>query len=102
MVAVVRTLSKTHSAILIDISRTGARLRGDRLPDEGQELILSVENLRSFGSVAWKRHGECGVAFDESLPALEVEVIRHKASAAAGFSPELRAAFDAWTLGSAR
>src|SRR5688572_8767748 len=102
LIAVLTTLTDSHAAVLVDISRSGVRLRGDDLPPTGQELIVSIESVRSFGSVAWKHDGECGIAFDGPLPPGDVQLIRQKAAKGAGFAPELRAAFDDWTLGLAR
>lgn len=102
LIAVITTLTDSHSAILIDLSRSGVRLRGDDLPDVGQELFVSFDSIRSFGCVAWKRDGQCGIAFDGPLLSADVEAIRHKAAKGRGFAPELRAAFDDWTLGLAR
>ena len=102
LVVVITTLRDSHSAILIDLSQTGVRIRGDNLPDEGAELVVSVEALRSFGTIAWKSDGECGIAFDMPLPADVVDTIRHKAAKGARLSPELWAAYEDWNGGIAR
>lgn len=102
LIAVVSTLSTSHAATVVDISTTGVRLRGDDLPGIGAELILGIENIRTFGCVAWRRGGECGIAFDDPLPPCDVELVRRKAAASRGLSPEMRAAYDDWTLGLAR
>lgn len=102
LLAVVTTLQQTHSVTLVDVSQTGARLRGDDLPDPGDELFLTVESVRCFGSVAWKLADECGVAFHDPLPPLDVEIIRHMAITGRDITPEQRAAFEDWTLGRAQ
>ena len=102
LIAVVSTLSTSHAATVVDISATGVRLRGDDLPDVGAELILGIENIRSFGCVAWRRTGECGIAFDDALSAAEVDLVRRKAAASRGLSPEMHAAFEDWMVGLAR
>ena len=100
--AVLTTLSETLTAIVIDISRTGVRLRGDVMPSEGQELMMAVEDVRAFGCVAWRHDGECGLALEEPLPLDDVENIRRKALANRFYTPELREAFEDWTVGKAR
>jgi hypothetical protein len=86
----------------VNVSTTGARLRGSDLPQEGEELLLSVDSVRAFGTVVWSESGECGVAFDTPLAIEEAEALRYRAAKTAGFTPELKAALDDWTLGLAR
>ena len=102
LIVVLSTLTKSHAAVLIDVSLTGARVRGDDLPHEGEELIIAVEGVRTFGSVHWVRDGECGIHFDDPLPPADVAALCRKAARGRGESPEARAAFEDWTLGTAR
>ena len=102
LVAVFTTLTRSHNAVLIDISRTGARLTGDDLPQHGEDFILSIEGIRTFGSVAWSADGECGIAFDGPLPLDDVERVREKVIRCRGFTPGLNAAYEDWTAGFAR
>ena len=62
LIAVFTTLRESHSAVLADVSSTGARLRGPQLPPMGEELLLSIGVVRAFGSVIWSESEECGVA----------------------------------------
>ena len=100
LMAVFTTVTQSHTAALVDVSRTGARLRGDRLPAKGEDMLLSIDSVRAFGSVAWSRGDQCGVAFDEPLGADELRLLRAKI--APGLPPEVKAALDDWTLGLAR
>ena len=102
LMAVIATLRHTYSAILVDVSCTGVRLRGEELPGVGDELMLTIETVRGFGTIAWKHDGECGIAFDEPLAAADVDELRRRASNSHGYSPELRAALDDWNVGLAR
>jgi hypothetical protein len=102
LIALLSGLTRTHSAILVDLSQTGARVRGDDLPCEGEELIIAVEGFRSFASVSWNHDGECGLAFEAPLPNDDFAALCGKASKSRGLSPEDRAAFDDWTVGLAR
>ena len=102
LIAVLSTLTRSHSAVVVDLSQTGVRVRGDDLPAAEDELIIGVEGVRTFGTVSWLRDDECGIAFDEPLPANDVAALCHLASKGRGYSPEARAAFEDWTLGLAR
>ena len=102
LIAIFSTLSRSHDAVLVDISRTGARLSGDDLPELGEDFILTIEGIRTFGTVVWIGDGKCGVVFDGPLPAGDAEFVRHKVSRAAGFTPRMKAAFDDWIVGFAR
>ncbi len=102
LVAVFTTLSRSHTAELIDISATGARLHGHDVPEEGEEVLLSVDRLRAFGSVAWACDEEFGIAFDIAVHAEEVDALREKVRATRGLSADMRLALDVWSAGSPR
>jgi hypothetical protein len=100
--ATIATLSKTHSAVIVDISQTGMRLRGDQLPEQGEDGFVGFERIRTFGTVTWTTERECGIAFDGPLPANDMARLCKEAARLRGVSPEMRAALDDWTLGIAR
>lgn len=102
LIVVLSTLTRSHAAVLVDVSQTGVRVRGDDLPDEGEELNIGIEGIRNFGSVSWKHDDECGIAFDDPLSEPDVATLCRKASNSRGYSIEARAAFDDWNLGLAR
>ena len=78
LTAVFTTADRSNSAELIDFSATGARLRGDDLPEPGDELRLSIDSLQLFGVAAWVRADECGIAFDHTLGPDEVKSVRER------------------------
>lgn len=96
------TVTQSHSAILVDLSDTGVRIRGNELPGMGEEVLVSVEHIRAFGNVVWVRCGQCGIAFDMPLDKGDVEMVRRKVVQSSGFTPEVKGALDDWTLGLAR
>ena len=102
LITIYTTVTHSHAAFLVDVSQTGARLRGDILPEKSDEIMLSIDAVRAFGTVIWSRRGECGVAFDSPLEAEDVELLRERVAKAAGFAPEVKAAMDDWTMGLAR
>ena len=61
------TTVKSRSVDLIDLSLTGAKLRGDDLPPEGQEVLLRLGSLEAFGAIVWSDDAQCGVSFDVPL-----------------------------------
>ena len=99
LVAVFTTVTQSHEVILVDVSSSGARLRGPHLPEVRDELFVSIGKIKAFGTVAWVEHPEFGVAFDPDLPADDLEALREQVKKGAGFSPEVRAAIEGWVLG---
>ena len=102
LIAVVTTLTDSRSAVVVDVSATGVRLRGKGLPQGGSELFVTIEGVVAFGTVAWSQRSECGVEFDTPLKAGDERLLRHKVVQANGLPAEIRAAFDDWTVGVAR
>ncbi len=99
--AVVMTLGRTIPATVIDVSCTGARLRGRLLPEEGEEIVCRIDAIRLFGIVKWSHAGQCGIAFDEPLMPFEVDGLRRKANlpTLGGLTLEERLALEDWVLG---
>jgi len=102
LIAVVTTMKESHSAVLVDLSATGAKLRGSGLPAISEELFVTIESVIAFGVVTWATETERGIVFDEPLRAADVARLRQKVAKARGLPPELTAALDDWALGFAR
>ena len=102
LIAVYTTLNQSRSALLVDVSATGARLRAEHLPQMGDEMFLSVDKVRAFGRVIWSDSGDCGVAFDEPLAPDEEQLLRARVEAARGLPPDIKFALDNRTIGSGR
>ena len=96
------TLTGVCSAVLVDVSPTGARLQGERLPQVGDELVLTMDRLKTFATVAWAGERECGLSFDLALPPEEIHRLKQSVGRAAAWAPELRAAYEEWRDGAAR
>lgn len=69
-----------QSAILSEISRTGAKLRGTRLIDIGEELIFRAGSVQAPGQVVWSEGDQCAIAFDIPIAPGEVGRLRSLAS----------------------
>jgi hypothetical protein len=65
--AAIMTVTDSHSVDLLDVSKTGAKVRGRELPAPGQEVLILIGKLEAFGRVVWRDHDQCGVHFDIAL-----------------------------------
>jgi hypothetical protein len=102
LMAVFTTRTRSHSAMLVDLSATGARVRGNDLPEADEDLILSIEGVSTYGIVKWKRLGFCGIEFDAPLPLAAIKMLEHKVRMARGLPPQIMAAMEDWAVGLAR
>lgn len=99
---VLTTLAGSRSAVLADVSSTGARVRGTGLPARGEELVINIERVQAFGTVAWSDSEECGIVFEPPLDADEEDYLRRLVDAARGLPPDVHAALENWCLGCGR
>ena len=102
LIAIVTTLTASHSAVLLDVSATGLRLEGPDLPRIGEDLFVTIENVVAFGTVVWANANVRGIAFDEPLKPGDEQKLRQRVSQGRGLPPNIKAAFDDWVLGVAR
>ena len=102
LIAVFTTRTRSHHAVVADLSSTGVRLKGDELPQCDEDVMLSIEGMPSYGFVVWSRSGFCGIQFDAPLMAGQIKALQHRVMKARGLPPELMAAMDDWTIGLAR
>lgn len=102
LMVVITRLSQTIEAVLVDLSATGARLKGPVLPPIGEEVLFSVLTVEAMATVRWRSGAECGLQFIEPLSQREVIGVRRAVAMGAGLDPAVRAALDDWVLGLAR
>jgi hypothetical protein len=100
--AVFTTVAQSHGTDLVDLSCTGARMKGTVIPSRHTELMLSVGRLRAFAKVIWTRPGQCGVKFDVPLAHDDVMSVRNSAAADGNLPPEISGAMEDWMTGFAR
>ena len=100
LIAVFTTMTCSYTAELVDVSATGARLRATHAPDEGEEIFLSVDKLKTFGVVAWSHDQEFGVTFDLQFAEEDVDYLRSKVARTVGLTADMRLALDLWAAGS--
>jgi len=102
LIAMVKTLKGAHSSVVIDVSASGARLRGHDLPHCHADLPVTVAGISAFGTIAWADGNERGAAFDAPLSARDKRLLRQKVAQFRAMPAAIRAAFDDWTMGFAR
>jgi len=67
LAASARSIDRSRSVVITDISSKGAKLQGRDLAARGAEVLVSAGSLDLFASVAWRENDECGVIFDGPL-----------------------------------
>jgi len=102
--AAMMTLTDTVNIDLLDLSRSGARVRGPDLPAPGQEVVLLLGRLEAFGSVIWRDEDQCGVHFDVALSEHAVAVVESERgpSSLTALNGEAALAANDWQNGLAR
>jgi hypothetical protein len=99
LLAVYTTVTRSHSALLVDVSSTGGRLRAPTLPEAGDDVLVTLSHVRAFGTVAWVQDDLFAVAFDEPLPDADLVALRQIVARGFGFAPDIMSAIDDWVLG---
>ena len=61
------TSASSRSVVFVDVSPSGAKVRGENLPVIGHFVRLQIESEAIFGTVVWRQTEECGIRFDETL-----------------------------------
>jgi hypothetical protein len=100
--ASITTLMRSHSAVVVNVSTSGARLRGSDLPAMGEELVVNIDGVQAFGSVVWSDQGEAGIEFDTPLGVEEETLLQQQVALTKGLPPEMKTAFESWVIGCAR
>jgi len=102
LIGLVTTLNETRTAVVVDVSATGARLRGKNLPPKYADFFIHVEGVVTFGTVQWEDGDDRGIVFDTPLAPADEQLLHQKVCEARGHPPEIKAALDEWSVGIAR
>ncbi|HEV2043222.1 MAG TPA: PilZ domain-containing protein, partial [Sphingomicrobium sp.] len=70
--AALLTVRTSRPVTVVDVSKSGARLRVREPLFRGQQIWLKINPSDLFGTVVWVDGEECGVLFDEPLADAEV------------------------------
>ncbi len=102
--ALVTTISGSRSAVVLDVSSTGARVRGVKLPREGSYMKFKVEGTEVYATVQWCAGELRGLAFDTVLTVQQIGQMRRKAEHAQFSEASItdRLALQEWAHGVAR
>lgn len=73
------TFNGTSDCTLIDLSRTGAKLRASESPRIGSMVMVEGLQIELFGTVRWANKGLFGFEFDAPLPLDRVVALRYYA-----------------------
>ena len=102
LMALLTTLQQACPAIAVNVSRSGCRLRAGVIPAIGDELMISIDRVRTFGTVRWIANDHFGIEFDQPLSLDEIRSLRINVALDRGVRPGLRATMEDWTLSRAR
>ncbi len=96
--AAILTLNRSFSAIIVNVSATGARLRGCRDVSQGDDLWIKVGVIDALATVAWAEEGQCGVTFDAALSDADLDHLRKEAknTLVTRLTPQERLAAQGW------
>jgi len=99
--AALLSLQASRPVTLVDVSKTGARLRTTEPLSRGQQIWLKVNPADLFGSVVWIDGEECGILFDEPLDDCDIASlhVRGKVTINLGLSPEEQLGAEDWQSG---
>ncbi len=102
--AAMTSLYASRMIAIVNISTTGARVRGPDLPEAGQDVLLRFASIEALGIVAWQRGELAGVVFDDMVSDAQLEQLRRYARHAqlTKLTPEERTAAEHFRLGLTR
>jgi hypothetical protein len=69
-----------YRTVLLDVSRTGARVSGRHLPEVGAEVAFRASEIQAFADVVWREEDVCAVEFQTPLAPWEVQRLRSLAA----------------------
>ena len=102
LIAVLTTVTRSNSVELVDVSQGGARIMAGLLPPSGDEVMVTIDTVRAYGTIVWSRRGECGLQFDPPLSDDDIDQLDALAAPARKMPLGLKTAMDHWTEGFAR
>ena len=100
--ASVVTVSAYQYLELVNLSATGAKLRGDMRPGIGKPALFRLDDFKVLCRVVWQTDDLCGVRFDEPMPPWALSHFRKIGGTAqiGMLTPEEKQAEEEWTDGS--
>ena len=99
--AALLTLRASRTVTLLDVSRTGARMRVKQPLCLGQQIWLKVNPADIFGTIVWMKGHDCGLLFDAPLSPDEAASLqaRGKVVFCAGLTEDEQLGAEDWQYG---
>ena len=99
--ASVVTMSAYQYLEVLNLSPTGAKLRGSPHPDIGKTAMFRLEGFQMLCRVVWAKGDLCGVRFDELIPPRVLAHLREAGNTAklGMLTPDEQQAAEEWTVG---
>lgn len=96
--ASVVTMSAYRYLEVVNISPTGAKLRGSPIPEIGKTAMFRLEGFQLLCKVVWARDNLCGVRFEELIPPRVLATLREAGNTAklGMLTPSEQQAADEW------
>ena len=97
--ASVVTMSAYQFLEVVNISPSGAKLRGENIPPLGKTAMFRVDQFQALCKVVWIKGDLCGIRFDELItPRVLAEVRKAGNTAKVGMlTPDEAQAAEEWT-----
>ena len=87
---------------LLNLSATGAKLRGTTIPAVGKQAMFRLDHFQVLCKILWAKDNVCGVRFDEVIPPRVLAHFKDAGTATVGMlTPDEQQAIDQWTKGEA-
>jgi hypothetical protein len=98
--ASVVTMSAYQYLEVVNLSPTGAKLRGSPRPEVGMTAMFRLEGFQLLCKVVWAKDDLCGVRFDELIPPRVLDSFREAGNTAKlGMLTPTEQAADDWATG---
>jgi len=87
---------------LVNLSATGAKLRGTKVPAAGKQAMFRLDHFQVLCKVLWVKGNLCGVRFDEVIPPRVLAHFKDAGTATVGMlTPDEQLVMEEWTNGEA-
>lgn len=98
--ASVVTMTAYQFLDLVNLSASGAKLRGTMIPDVGKQAMFRLDQFQVLCKVVWATDDLCGVRFDEHIPPRVLAHFKDEGTVRLGtLLPDEQQAVEEWTSG---
>src|SRR5690348_1219785 len=72
----VEAINGSNRISLMEVSLTGARIKGPNLPTVGKDVVLTCGQVDAFGTIIWASANRRGIQFDEPISTKQLVALR--------------------------